>query len=68
MPLISDPPPNIKKYGFTPHNQQKDKKNGIPLTQVDLNGTAISINKKNKCKVHKNPDSKYAHLCNYPIK
>ena len=32
MPLISDPPP-------TPTNR---KKNGIPPSQVDLNGTALT--------------------------
>ena len=41
-PFISDPPPNINKYGFTPTTNKKKFKNGVPPSQVDLNGTALS--------------------------
>ena len=40
-PLISDPS-NTKKYGFTPTTNRKIKKNCVPPSQVDLNGTALS--------------------------
>ena len=49
MPLISDPPPtttNRKKKHPTKKNmvsppQPTEKKNGVPPSQVDLNGTAL---------------------------
>ena len=50
MPLISDPPPIEKKTTqhkknmvSPPQPTEKLKKNGVPPSQVDLNGTALSI-------------------------
>ena len=48
MPLISDPPPIEKKptqhkknMVSPPQPTEKKKKNDIPLSQVDLKGTAL---------------------------